>query len=194
MPVNLHANPSGGSRQIGVGVQGLEPRNQALMRVANFPMGAMAELMSAVVFSGHLRPPSRRALCPRGGRGRLGPLHVLALRPRIRVWRTADPRLQARHRALPQAQRDRQAARLLHLRGRGRGRFPTRARDRSRQFPVGQRLPRPRQPVAAFEGDGPCPLRGRARATALDQLVFENARNLYKIPVTLPQQRAVAAK
>src|SRR5487761_834754 len=52
MPVNLHANPSGGSRQIGVGVAGLEPRNKSLMRVANFPMGAMAELMSAVVFSG----------------------------------------------------------------------------------------------------------------------------------------------
>ncbi|MGH7053192.1 MAG: amidohydrolase family protein, partial [Stellaceae bacterium] len=52
LPVNLHANPSGGSRQIGVGVKGLEPRNQALMRVANFPMGLMAELMSAVVFSG----------------------------------------------------------------------------------------------------------------------------------------------
>ncbi|MGE5271739.1 MAG: amidohydrolase family protein [Thiohalocapsa sp.] len=51
-PVNLHAYPAGGSRQIGVGVEGLEPRNQALMRVANFPIGAMAELMSAVVFSG----------------------------------------------------------------------------------------------------------------------------------------------
>src|SRR4051812_13556491 len=52
LPVNLHAYPSGGSRQIGVGGQGLEPRNQSLMRVANFPMGAMAGLMSAVVFSG----------------------------------------------------------------------------------------------------------------------------------------------
>ena len=52
MPVNLHANPAGGSRQMGVGVSGIEPRNQALMRVANFPMGLMAELMSAVVFSG----------------------------------------------------------------------------------------------------------------------------------------------
>ena len=31
---------------------GIEPRNQQLMRVANFPMGLMAELMSAVVFSG----------------------------------------------------------------------------------------------------------------------------------------------
>jgi predicted TIM-barrel fold metal-dependent hydrolase len=39
LPVNLHAYPSGGSRQIGVGVTGLEARNQSLMRVANFPMG-----------------------------------------------------------------------------------------------------------------------------------------------------------
>ena len=52
LPVNLHANPSGGSRQMGVGVTTAAPRNQALMRVANFPIGAMAELMSAVVFSG----------------------------------------------------------------------------------------------------------------------------------------------
>jgi uncharacterized protein len=52
MTVNLHANPSGGTRQIGVGVTGAEPRNQALMRVVNFPIGMMAELMSAVVFSG----------------------------------------------------------------------------------------------------------------------------------------------
>lgn len=47
-----HANPRGGSRQIGVGVSGLEPRNQSLMTVMNFPMGLMAELMSAVVLSG----------------------------------------------------------------------------------------------------------------------------------------------
>ena len=41
-----------GRARSGLGLQGLEPRNQSLMRVANFPMGAMAELMSAVVFSG----------------------------------------------------------------------------------------------------------------------------------------------
>jgi hypothetical protein len=50
LPINLHANPRGGSRQIGVGVVGLEPRNQSLMTVVNFPMGPMAELLSAVVF------------------------------------------------------------------------------------------------------------------------------------------------
>jgi uncharacterized protein len=52
LPINLHTNPRGGSRQLGVGVPGVEPRNQSLMRVANFPMGPMAELMSAVVFAG----------------------------------------------------------------------------------------------------------------------------------------------
>src|SRR5260370_22852147 len=52
LPINLHANPRGGSRQIGVGVSGLEPRNPSLMTVANFPMGLMAGLMSAVGFSG----------------------------------------------------------------------------------------------------------------------------------------------
>src|SRR5260370_30019143 len=47
IPVNLHAYPSGGTRQIRVGGPGLEARNQSLVRVANFPMGAMAELISA---------------------------------------------------------------------------------------------------------------------------------------------------
>ena len=60
--VNLHANPAGGTRQIGVGVTGAEPRNQQLMRVVDFPMGMMAELMSAVVspvFASAIRNPLR---------------------------------------------------------------------------------------------------------------------------------------
>src|SRR5262249_58814681 len=52
LAINLHASPRGGSRQLGVGVAGVEQRNQSLMRVVNFPMGPMAELMSAVVFAG----------------------------------------------------------------------------------------------------------------------------------------------
>src|SRR4051795_1968552 len=52
MPVNLHANPNGGTRQIRVGITGAELRNPALVRDVNFQMGMMAELMSAVVFSG----------------------------------------------------------------------------------------------------------------------------------------------
>ena len=33
-----------------------------------------------------------------------------------------------------------------------------------------------------------------AKEAALDQLVFDNAVNLYKIPVTLPRQQTLAAK
>ena len=81
LPINLHANPRGGSRQLGVGVSGVEPRNQSLMRVANFPMGPMAELMSAVVFAGICdRHPGVRFVLEEAGR-RLGAFSVLALRP-----------------------------------------------------------------------------------------------------------------
>ena len=53
LPVNLHANPSGGSRQIGVGVTGrgaAQPGPDDGLPTSRW--GAMAELMSAVVFSG----------------------------------------------------------------------------------------------------------------------------------------------
>ena len=70
LPINLHANPRGGSRQIGVGVTGLEPRNQSLMTVMNFPMGLMAELMSAVVLSGICdRHPRVRFVLEEAGAG-----------------------------------------------------------------------------------------------------------------------------
>src|SRR5207249_8632448 len=70
LPINLHANPRGGSRQIGVGVSGLEPRNQSLMTVMNFPMGLMAELMSAVVLSGICaRHPRARFVLEEAGVG-----------------------------------------------------------------------------------------------------------------------------
>src|SRR2546427_1005428 len=74
LPINLHANPRGGSRQVGVGGAGLEPRNQSLMTVANFPMGAMAELLSAVVFAGICdRHPGVRFVLEEAGVG-WGPL------------------------------------------------------------------------------------------------------------------------
>ena len=70
LPINLHANPRGGSRQLGVGVAGVEQRNQSLMRVVNFPMGPMAELMSAVVFAGICdRHPGLRFVLEEAGVG-----------------------------------------------------------------------------------------------------------------------------
>ena len=191
LPVNLHANPSGGSRQMGVGVTTAAPRNQALMRVANFPMGAMGELMSAVVFSGICdRHPGVRFVLEEAKR-RLGAVPVLALRPRIRFRRTGQPRIQARHRAVREAHRVRQTAALLHLRGGGRGRLSARARNRPHEFPLGQRLPRARQPVATLKAMGHAPAEAALGKEALHQLVFDNAVNLYKIPVTLPQERAL---
>ena len=77
LPINLHANPRGGLRQIGVGVSGLEPRNQSLMTVATsvrpaiprrvapqqspLPLRRPRQCPSAAQ-SGHLR--SRQAVRP----------------------------------------------------------------------------------------------------------------------------------
>jgi hypothetical protein len=48
----------------------LEPRNQSLMTVMNFPMGLMAELMSAVVPSGICdRHPRVRFVLEEAGAG-----------------------------------------------------------------------------------------------------------------------------
>ena len=70
LPINLHANPRGGSHQLGVGVAGVAQRNQSLMRVVNFPMGPMAELMSAVVFAGICdRHPGLRFVLEEAGVG-----------------------------------------------------------------------------------------------------------------------------
>ena len=52
MRVNLDAVRAADRAEWVLASPAVEPRNQALMRVANFPMGLMAELMSAVVFSG----------------------------------------------------------------------------------------------------------------------------------------------
>jgi hypothetical protein len=86
MPVNFHAFPAGGSRQIGVGVQGLEPR-----------------------------PPPGHQVCHRGGRGRVGPVCLLALRPRIRFWRAGDAGLRARHSIAADAEPNPEGARLFHV-------------------------------------------------------------------------------
>ena len=136
--VNLHANPGGGSRQMGVGVSGLEPRNQALMRVVNFPMGLMAELLSAVVFSGICdRHPGVRFVLEEAGVG-LGAVSVLALRPGVRLGRSLHPCLSAGHPAVGYAHGVREAASLLHVRGRGRGRVSPRAGGGGTELPLGQ--------------------------------------------------------
>jgi len=128
MPVNLHANPSGGTRQIGVGVNSAEPRNQRLMRVVNFPVGMMAELMSAVVFSG---------ICERHRRIRFVLEEAGVGWVPFMFWRFdreyhfggSDTRVFKTDVPLSRSPSDRQRAPLLHIRGGRGGRLPARTRD-----------------------------------------------------------------
>src|ERR1700758_5187605 len=186
LPINLHANPSGGSRQMGVGVAGLEPRNQFLMRVANFPMGAMGELMSAVVLSGICdRHPGVRFVLEEAGVGwvpflfwrfdreyEFGELANRVFKPDValsdrptefvkrQVFFTFEVEEEGGFRRVPEV---------------GLGNFLW-----ASDFP-GLDSPWPHSKAM-----GHAPAETALGREALNQLVFENAVNLYKIPVTLP--------
>ena len=177
---------SGGSRQLGVGVSGLEPRNQALMRVANFPMGIMAELMSAVVFSGICdRHPKVRFVLEEAGVGwvpfmfwrfdreyEFGEPTNRVFKPDIalsdkpsefvkrQVFFTFEVEEEGGFRRVPEI---------------GLGNFLW-----ASDFP-GLDSPWPNS-IAM----GHAPAEAALGKEALNRLVFENAVNLYKIPVTLP--------
>ncbi|HEV2336631.1 MAG TPA: amidohydrolase family protein [Stellaceae bacterium] len=194
MPVNLHAYPSGGTRQIGVGVPGLEPRNQALMRVANFPMGAMAELMSAVVFSGICdRHRAVRFVLEEAGVGwvpfmfwrfdreyEFGPADNRVFKPDIALKRSPSEIVKEHVFFTFEVEEEGGFRRAPEV---GLGNFLW-----ASDFP-GLDSPWPNSKAM---GHAPCEAAlGKA---ALHQLVFENARTLYKIPVTLPQREAAAAQ
>jgi predicted TIM-barrel fold metal-dependent hydrolase len=192
MPVNLHAYPSGGSRQIGVGVTGLEPRNQALMRVANFPMGAMAELMSAVVFSGICdRHPAVRFVLEEAGVGWVPFLFWRFDReydfggPASRVF-TPDVPLSDN----PTEFVKRQVFFTFEVEEEGG--FRRAPEIGLRNFLWASDFPGLDSPWPDSKVMGHAPAEAALGKAALDQLVFENAVSLYKIPVTLPQQRAPA--
>jgi predicted TIM-barrel fold metal-dependent hydrolase len=191
MPVNLHAYPSGGTRQIGVGVAGLEARNQSLMRVANFPMGAMAELMSAVVFSGICdRHPKIRFVLEEAGVGWVpfmfwrfdreyefgGPTRVFA--PDIPL--SAPPtEIVKRHVFFTFEVEEEGGFRRASEVGLG-------------NFLWASDFPGLDSPWPHSKAMGHAPAEAALGKTALDQLVFDNAVNLYRIPVTLPQRQAAA--
>jgi predicted TIM-barrel fold metal-dependent hydrolase len=186
MPVNLHANPSGGSRQMGVGVTGIEPRNQALMRVANFPMGMMGELMSAVVFSGICdRHPGLRFVLEEAGVGWVPflfwrfdreydfggaenrvfkPDIVLSDKPtefvRRQVFFTFEVEEEGGFRRVPEVG--------------------------MKNFLWASDFPGLDSPWPYSKAMGHAPAEAALGKAALDQLVFANAVSLYKIPVSLP--------
>ena len=192
LPVNLHANPSGGSRQIGVGVTGAEPRNQALMRVANFPMGAMAELMSAVVFSGICdRHSGVRFVLEEAGVGWVPFLFWRFDReydfggPAIRVFKP-DVALSDK----PSEFVRRQVFFTFEVEEEGG--FRRVPEIGLRNFLWASDFPGLDSPWPDSKAMGHVPAEAALGKAALDQLVFDNAVSLYKIPVTLPQERASA--
>jgi uncharacterized protein len=187
LPVNLHANPAGGSRQLGVGVEGLEPRNQALMRVANFPMGLMAELMSAVVFSGICdRHPGVRFVLEEAGVGWVPFLFFRFDReyefggPQSRVFKP-DVALSQK----PSEFVRRQVFFTFEVEEEGGfRRVPEVGLE---NFLWASDFPGLDSPWPNSKAMGHAPARAALGDEALTALAFENAHRLYRIPVEMPR-------
>src|SRR4051812_11681592 len=187
MPVNLHANPSGGTRQIGVGAAGAEPRNQQLMRVVNFPMGMMAELMSAVVFSGICdRHPRIRFVLEEAGVGwvpfkfwrfdreyHFGGAETRVFKPDIALS-TTPTEIVRKHLFFTFEVEEEGGFR----------RVPEIGLD---NFLWASDFPGLDSPWPNSKEMGHAPAEAALGKEALNQLVFDNAVSLYKIPVALPQ-------
>ena len=194
LPINLHANPRGGSRQIGVGVSGLEPRNQSLMTVANFPMGLMAELMSAVVLSGVCdRHPGVRFVLEEAGAGWVPFLFWRFDReydwggPSSRVFRP-DILLSDK----PTEFVKRQVFFTFEVEEEGG--FRRVPEVGLRNFLWASDFPGLDSPWPHSREMGHVPVEAALGKEALNQLVFGNAVSLYKIPVTLPPERALTSR
>jgi predicted TIM-barrel fold metal-dependent hydrolase len=192
IPVNLHANPAGGSRQMGVGVTGIEPRNQALMRVANFPMGLMAELMSAVVFSGICeRHPGLRFVLEEAGVGWVPFLFWRFDReydfggPQSRVFK---PDIELSDKPTEFVRRQV----FFTFEVEEEGGFRRAPEVGLKNFLWASDFPGLDSPWPHSKAMGHAPAEAALGKEALNQLVFENAVSLYKIPVTASQQRAAA--
>jgi len=191
LPVNFHANPSGGSRQMGVGVTTAQPRNQALMRVANFPMGAMGELMSAVVFSGICdRHPGVRFVLEEAGVGWVPFLFWRFDReydfggPDSRVFKP-DIELSKKPTEFVKRQL------FFTFEVEEEGGFRRVPEIGLTNFLWASDFPGLDSPWPHSKAMGHAPAEAALGREALDQLVFDNAVSLYKIPVTLPQERAL---
>jgi uncharacterized protein len=192
LPINLHANPLGGSRQLGVGVSGAEPRNQLLMKVANFPMGLMSELMCAVVFAGICdRHPGVRFVLEEAG---VGWVPFLFWRfDREYDFGGADSRVFQPD--IPLSKKPSEFVRrnlFFTFEVEEEGGFRRVPEVGLRNFLWASDFPGLDSPWPLSTAVGHPPVEAALGKDALNQLVFENAVSLYKIPVTLPQQRARA--
>jgi len=192
MPVNLHAQPSGGSRQIGVGAAGVEPRNQSLMRVVNFPIGAMAELMTAVVFSGICdRHPKIRFVLEEAGVGWVPFVFWRCDReyefggPETRVFKPDVPLSK-----MPTEFVKEQVFFTFEVEEEGG--FRRVPEVGLRNFLWASDFPGMDSPWPNSKAMGHAPAEAALGKEALNQLVFDNAVSLYRIPVTLPEENIVS--
>jgi uncharacterized protein len=191
LPINLHANPFGGTRQLGIGVSGLEPRNQMLMRVTNFPMGLMSELMCAVVFAGICdRHPGVRFVLEEAGVGWVPFLFWRFDReydfggPSTRVFK---PDVPLSHNPSKFVRRNI----FFTFEVEEEGGFRRVPEVGMRNFLWASDFPGADSPWPQSTEVGHPPVEAALGKEALNQLVFENAVSLYKIPVTWPQKRSV---
>jgi predicted TIM-barrel fold metal-dependent hydrolase len=192
LPINLHANPFGGSRQLGVGVSGLEPRNQLLMKVANFPMGLMSELMCAVVFAGICdRHPEVPFVLEEAGVG-----WVPFLFWRFdREYDFGGPSSRVFKPDIPLSDKPSEFVRrnvFFTFEVEEEGGFRRVPEVGLRNFLWASDFPGLDSPWPRSTAAGHPPIEMALGKAPLNQLVFENAVSLYKIPVALPQQRALA--
>jgi predicted TIM-barrel fold metal-dependent hydrolase len=184
LPINFHAQPSGGTRQAGVGVTGLEPRNQFLMRVANFPMVLMAELVSAIVLSGICdRHPGARFVQEETGVG-----WVPFLFWRFdREYHFGGPNMRVFAPDIPLSANPTEFVRrqvFFTFEVEEEGGFRRVPEIGMRNFLWASDFPGLDSPWPHSKVEGHTPAEQALGKAALNQLVFENAVNLYKIPVT----------
>lgn len=188
MPINFHAHPLGGSWQLGEGVSGLEPRNQFLMKVANFPMGPMADLMSAVVFSGICdRHPGARFVLEEAG---VGWAPFLFWRfDREYDWGDPSDRVFKPDILLSEKPSEfvkRQVFFTFEVEEEGG--FRRLPEIGLQNFLWASDFPGLDSPWPHSKAMGHTSVEAALGKEALHQLIFDNAVSLYKIPVTLPQK------
>ncbi|MGH8056683.1 MAG: amidohydrolase family protein, partial [Candidatus Entotheonellia bacterium] len=167
-----------------------EPRNQSLMTVVNFPMGAMAELLSAVVFSGICdRHPGVRFVLEEAG---VGWVPFLFWRfDREYDWGGASTRVFQPDILLSDKPTEFVKRHVFFT-------FEVEEEGGFRRVPeVGVQnflwasdFPGLDSPWPHSKAMGHTPVEAALGKEMIHQLVFENAANLYKIPVTLPHAQA----
>ena len=162
------------------------------MTVANFPMGLMAELMSAVVFSGICdRHPGVRFVLEEAGVG-----WVPFLFWRFdREYDFGGPSTPVFKPDIPLSEKPTEFVKrqvFFTFEVEEEGGFRRAPEIGLRNFLWASDFPGLDSPWPHSKAMGHAPAEAALGKEALHRLVFENAVSLYKIPVTLPQQRAPA--